>query len=110
MESMRPNFYKRYKWAFRPDYGQIYTPPIGHPDYEGFLEFCEGVIEEQERSDGEEGLMEVDPRGLLEGAKIVLDGMMKKRMVSPWVKARWGEEMIKVGITEFVSFVESPAH
>ncbi|KAH6919217.1 Mak10 subunit, NatC N-terminal acetyltransferase-domain-containing protein [Coprinopsis sp. MPI-PUGE-AT-0042] len=91
-EALRPGFYKRYKWAFRPDYGQIQAGPVGHPDLEGFLEFCEEVIEEQESGDG---VVEINPGAEIERAKTALDDMMERAIISPWVKGKWGEDMKK---------------
>ncbi|KAA1475811.1 Mak10-domain-containing protein [Dentipellis sp. KUC8613] len=45
-ERLELNFRKRYKWAFRPEYQHIRTPPIMHPNLDEFLSACATTLED----------------------------------------------------------------
>lgn len=43
----RPNFFRRYKWAFKSDYNEgerFETLPVGHPDLVQFMRDCLGAL------------------------------------------------------------------
>lgn len=42
---MRPTFYRRYKWAFLPDYDNIRTPVVGHPELYRLVTVCSDVLQ-----------------------------------------------------------------
>ncbi|KAF9009616.1 Mak10 subunit, NatC N-terminal acetyltransferase-domain-containing protein [Cyathus striatus] len=44
---IRPNFYKRYKWAFRPEYDNINALPVAHPELSSYMRACSGVLREE---------------------------------------------------------------
>jgi hypothetical protein len=41
---MRLNFYRRYKWAFRPEYDEIEAIDVGAPKYSDFLPTCSEMV------------------------------------------------------------------
>ncbi|KAL9714643.1 N-alpha-acetyltransferase, non-catalitic subunit [Leucoagaricus gongylophorus] len=43
----RPNFFRRYKWAFKPDYEKFDTIPVGHPDFVKFMRACLGTLKDE---------------------------------------------------------------
>ncbi|KAJ3569987.1 hypothetical protein NP233_g4697 [Leucocoprinus birnbaumii] len=43
----RPNFFRRYKWAFKPDYERFDTPPVGHPDLVEFMRTCLDTLKDE---------------------------------------------------------------
>ncbi|KAG6861782.1 hypothetical protein C0995_012286 [Termitomyces sp. Mi166 len=40
---MRPTFFRRYKWAFQPEYNDIDTPAVGHPELCRLLSLCADI-------------------------------------------------------------------
>lgn len=44
-ERMRPNFYRRYKWAFRPEYENINAPVVAQPALHEFMQACADILE-----------------------------------------------------------------
>lgn len=38
---VRPNFYRRYKWAFRPDYDNSETAVVAQPELYRFMKACD---------------------------------------------------------------------
>lgn len=40
----RPNFFRRYKWAFKPEYEKFETEPVAHPDLVEFMRACLDVL------------------------------------------------------------------
>lgn len=42
---LRPTFYRRYKWAFRPAYDNIDTPVVGHPELHGLMQACSEALQ-----------------------------------------------------------------
>lgn len=38
--TLRPNFYRRYKWAFRDDFDNFETPLVMEPSLEAFIRVC----------------------------------------------------------------------
>lgn len=40
---MRPAFFRRYKWAFRPEYDNINTQTVGHPELYRLLPLCADI-------------------------------------------------------------------
>ena len=45
LNRMRPTFYRRYKWAFRPEYDNIDTPVVGHPKLHGLMQACSEALQ-----------------------------------------------------------------
>ncbi|KAG5650935.1 hypothetical protein H0H81_010490 [Sphagnurus paluster] len=43
---MRPAFFRRYKWAFRPEYDSIRTPPVAHPELYRIMPVCADVLQD----------------------------------------------------------------
>ncbi|PFH53575.1 hypothetical protein AMATHDRAFT_73372 [Amanita thiersii Skay4041] len=39
-DRMRPNYYRRYKWAFQPEYDEIKAACIGAPNFYKFIRIC----------------------------------------------------------------------
>jgi hypothetical protein len=42
---MRATFCRRYKWAFRPDYDNIETPVVGHPELHSLTQACSDALQ-----------------------------------------------------------------
>ncbi|KAF5349588.1 hypothetical protein D9756_008923 [Leucocoprinus leucothites] len=49
----RPNFFRRYKWAFKPDYERFDTVPVGHPDLVQFMRACSNTLKGENASPSE---------------------------------------------------------
>ena len=47
---IRPNFYRRYKWAFRQDYDDSQTPVIAQPELYRFMKALEESMKVDELS------------------------------------------------------------
>jgi len=95
---LRPNFYKRHKWAFRPDYGQAGAEPLGHPDLDEFVEVCARV---QSRD-------ELNVSSFAEKAHEVFAGMVANEEVDPWI-ARSGSPEWKADTVKFLAGLRDTA-
>ncbi|KAF7777691.1 hypothetical protein Agabi119p4_3763 [Agaricus bisporus var. burnettii] len=52
----KPNFFRRYKWAFKPEYEQFVTEPVGQPDLAEFMRVCLGILKNGVTSSPREGI------------------------------------------------------
>ena len=43
-DETRPNFFRRYKWAFRAEYDLFEAPDVATPEMHGFIRACGGLI------------------------------------------------------------------
>ena len=39
-----PNFFRRYKWAFRAEYDNFENPAIAHPELHKFIHMCAVIL------------------------------------------------------------------
>ncbi|KAF8638818.1 hypothetical protein AX17_001876 [Amanita inopinata Kibby_2008] len=46
-DRMRPNHYRRYKWAFRPEYDGIKTIPVASPNLYEFIHACIKLVQNE---------------------------------------------------------------
>jgi len=40
----RPNFYRRYKWAFRAEYDNFENPVVAQPELHTFIHLCGSIL------------------------------------------------------------------
>ncbi|RDB19321.1 N-alpha-acetyltransferase 35, NatC auxiliary subunit [Hypsizygus marmoreus] len=81
---LRPTFYRRYKWAFRPEYEDIETQPIGHPDICRLMPTCADVLQNELFS----------PSGEIEMAETILSGLTKFGNSGGWA-ASWANDRLQ---------------
>ncbi|EAU81853.1 hypothetical protein CC1G_06064 [Coprinopsis cinerea okayama7 len=89
-DALRPNFFKRYKWAFRPDYDITTSHPVAHPEMEDFMVFCEEVVAMGDK---------INPRQYVDTARGILEEMVEGKSVSPWVS---GEDTWCEATSQFI--------
>ncbi|KAI6095255.1 hypothetical protein EV401DRAFT_2047866 [Pisolithus croceorrhizus] len=53
-ERLRPNFLRRYKWAFMHEYEDFDVPPVGHPNFLAFTTSCSVILQDKEFSPAEQ--------------------------------------------------------
>ncbi|KAF8061759.1 Mak10 subunit, NatC N-terminal acetyltransferase-domain-containing protein [Lyophyllum atratum] len=71
---MRPAFFRRYKWAFRPEYDDITTPTVGHPELYRIMPVCTDVLQDELFS----------PSGSIELAQGILTGLVQSGSTGGW--------------------------
>lgn len=49
-DAMRPNHYRRYKWAYKPEYDGIKAVPIASPNLHKFIRICENITQDEVNS------------------------------------------------------------
>jgi len=84
-KGIRSNFYRRYKWAFLPEYDDFETPVVAHPDYLSFMEACSEVLKDQSFS----------PSGSIESARILLVDLFQTNNAGGWA-AQWSQERLQL--------------
>ena len=48
-DGMHPNFYRRYKWAYKPEYDGIKALPVASPNFYKFIHTCEDIVQYEVR-------------------------------------------------------------
>lgn len=46
-DATRPNFYRRYKWAYKTEYDGIKAVPIASPNFRKFIRICEDIAQDE---------------------------------------------------------------
>lgn len=46
-DATRPNFYRRYKWAYKAEYDGIKAVPIASPNFRKFIRICEDIAQDE---------------------------------------------------------------
>ncbi len=49
-DAMRPNHYRRYKWAYKPEYDGIKAVPIASPNFYKFVRIRESIVRDKVHS------------------------------------------------------------
>jgi len=71
---MRPAFLRRYKWAFRPEYDEIKTPTVAHPELSRLMPVCADILEDELFS----------PSGAVGFAQGILTGLVQSGSSGGW--------------------------
>ncbi|GLB35595.1 putative mak10 subunit, NatC N(alpha)-terminal acetyltransferase [Lyophyllum shimeji] len=71
---MRPAFFRRYKWAFRPEYDEIKTPTVGHPELHRLMPVCADALQDELFS----------PSGTIDLAESILSGLVESGSTGGW--------------------------
>lgn len=78
---LRPTFYRRYKWAFRPAYDNIDTPVVGHPELHGLMQACSEALQDEQFS----------PSGAVEMAEMILLALLESGSAGGWA-GQWEKD------------------
>lgn len=81
-ERMRPNFYRRYKWAFRPEYENINAPVVAQPALHEFMQACAEILEGEERT---------SPAESIQFALVILSELLRSQSFGGWA-SYWEKE------------------
>jgi len=81
---MRATFCRRYKWAFRPDYDNIETPVVGHPELHSLTQACSDALQDEQFS----------PSGAVEMGEAILLGLLDSALTGGWA-GRWEKDRMK---------------
>jgi hypothetical protein len=115
LDSERPNFIRRYKWAFKPDYATSFElSPVAQPDMQQYLRECDEVLRHVDGSDSRKdrsedgssdfediettGLSESDfqyPAECVEFAKSIGEEMLEKNDHGAWAGV-WAKDRAEV--------------
>ncbi|TFK32597.1 Mak10 subunit, NatC N-terminal acetyltransferase-domain-containing protein [Crucibulum laeve] len=82
---IRPSFYRRYKWAFRPEYDNIGMPPVAHPELSTFMQACSDVLKHED---------ELCPADSIYLAHSLISKLVHSENVGGWA-ADWGKERLQ---------------
>lgn len=97
---MRPAFYRRYKWAFQPEYDRILTPAVAQPELYKLLTVCNDVL--QVCCFASRWLLLIwskdetfSPAASVEMAENILSGLIQSRNVGGWAGS-WAPDRLQV--------------
>ena len=113
-----PNFTRRYKWAFEPEYATSFElSPAGQPDLQQYLRECDDVLRHIDGSESVEdrsedgGFIEdtIDstdvfqyPAECVELAKSIGEEMQGKHDLGSWAGV-WAKERAEVSVFSYIS-------
>ncbi|KAF5387015.1 hypothetical protein D9615_002044 [Tricholomella constricta] len=83
-DRMRPAFFRRYKWAFRPEYDTVKTPTVGHPELHRLKNACADVLQDELFS----------PRGAVEMTQSILTGLVQMGSSGGWANL-WATDRLQ---------------
>ncbi|KAF9460883.1 Mak10 subunit, NatC N-terminal acetyltransferase-domain-containing protein [Collybia nuda] len=83
-DRLRPSFFRRYKWAFRPEYDRIRIPVVASPSLSHLLPACNSLLEEEFFS----------PADSVATAEMILNGLIETESLGGWA-GQWADERIK---------------
>ena len=99
-----PNFIRRYKWAFEPDYATSFELlPVAQPDIQQYIRECDEVLshidDHENAQDHSEGIEEIFqyPAECAALAKSVGEEMQGKRDHGAWAGV-WAKESAEVSV------------
>jgi len=113
LDLKHPNFTRRYKWAFEPDYATSFELcPIAQPDIQQYLRECDEILGRiddhesvQDHSEGKSSTIEEIfqyPAEFVELAKSISEEMQGKRDHGAWAGV-WAKERAEVSVLSIVS-------
>ncbi|KAK2460682.1 hypothetical protein APHAL10511_007152 [Amanita phalloides] len=74
--AMRPNHYKRYKWAYKPEYDGIKAFPVASPNFHRFIHVCEEIAHDE--------TLEISPGDMIKLAKVIFKQMLQVGSLGGW--------------------------
>ncbi|KAF5318081.1 hypothetical protein D9619_012186 [Psilocybe cf. subviscida] len=84
-QTLRPNFYRRYKWAFRDDFDNFETPLVLEPSLARFVRVCGEALKSNDP-------IPTEPIAL---ARSLLADLVEKRNSGGWA-SMWSKDRIKL--------------
>ncbi|KIL68496.1 hypothetical protein M378DRAFT_71592 [Amanita muscaria Koide BX008] len=75
-DSVRPTFYSRYKWAYKPEYDRIKATQIPFPSLHRFIRTCEGIALSE--------VLEVSPADMIHIANVILKQLSNVGLPDGW--------------------------
>jgi len=102
-----PNFTRRYKWAFEPDYATSFELcPVAQPDMQQYLRECDEVLSHtDDQENAQDHSIEETfqyPAECVALAKSIGEEMQGKRDYGAWAGV-WAKERAEVSILSVVS-------
>ncbi|KAG7453081.1 uncharacterized protein BT62DRAFT_959328 [Guyanagaster necrorhizus] len=83
-QRMKPNFIRRYKWAWRPQYKDVCTHPVGHPQLYKFLPSTQEISEDKFYS----------PSESFGFARVLISQLLEPTFRNDWA-GEWRDERAK---------------
>jgi len=83
---MRPNHYRRYKWAYKPEYDGIKAVPIASPNFHKFIRIRESIAQDE--------TLDLSPANMIELARRILIKSLQTGSLGGWAES-WAEARIQ---------------
>ncbi|KAF8626362.1 hypothetical protein AX15_005013 [Amanita polypyramis BW_CC] len=86
-DCMRPSFYRRYKWAYKPEYDRTKALPVASPNFYKFIRICEDIVQDES--------LDISPADMIRLAKIILTKLLQSESLGGWA-GMWMKERIQL--------------
>ena len=107
-DATRPNFYRRYKWAYKAEYDGIKAVPIASPNFRKFIHICEDIAQDEVHLTLVTYLLnscccqrlDISPANMIELARVILNKSLQTGSLGGWAES-WTKDRVQVLIPWF---------
>jgi hypothetical protein len=105
-DATRPNFYRRYKWAYKAEYDGIKAVPIASPNFRKFIRICEDIAQDEVHLTLFTHLLnscccqtwDISPANMIELARVILNKSLQTGSLGGWAES-WTKDRVQVLIS-----------
>ena len=105
-DTMHPNFNRRYKWAYIPEYDGIKAVPIASPNFRKFVRTCEDIVQDEVHLTLVTHLLNscccqilnTSPAQMIELAQVILNKSLQTGSLGGWAES-WTNDRVQVFIS-----------